>query len=44
MSLETTKENVDMFIQYLWEEELERRCEENAVLEELRETHKEVEK
>lgn len=25
-----------MFIQYLWEEELERRCEENGVLKELR--------
>lgn len=40
MSLETTKENVDLFIQYLWEEELERRCEENAVLKELNEIQK----
>lgn len=35
-----TKENVDLFIQYLWKEELERRCEENAVLKELREIQK----
>lgn len=33
--MEVTKEEVYMFIQYLWEEEIERRCEENCVLKEL---------
>ena len=37
--MEITKEELDMYIQYLWEEELERRCEENAVLKELKRTY-----
>ena len=34
--MEITKEELDRFIQYLWGEELERRCEENSVLKELK--------
>lgn len=30
--MEVTKEELDNFIQHLWEEELGRRCEENSVL------------
>lgn len=38
--MQVTKEELDRFIQYLWEEEYDRRCEENSVLKELREIHK----
>lgn len=34
--MELTKEELDKFIQYLREEEIERRCEDNGVLKELR--------
>ena len=34
--MKLTEDDLDLFIQYLWEEELERRCEENSVLKELK--------
>lgn len=41
--MEVTKEELDTFVHCLLEEEYDRRCEENSVLKELREIHKESE-
>lgn len=38
--MEATKEELDKFIKHLWQEEVDRRIEENGVLKELYEIHK----
>ena len=38
--MDVTKEELDMVIEYLWQEELDRRIENNGVLKELYEIHK----
>lgn len=41
--LATTKEELDVYIKSLWQDELDRRIEANGVLKELREIHKQKE-